>query len=92
MRYEEKAALQDSNKARIFEQQQKKVKIRFGLRDDNQAEIFKFKTDSEVSAFYKGLDAAIGYMEYEEIEINEQRETININYIGMGCSVWVSIL
>ena len=71
MNYEQKAELQDSNKARIFEQQQKKVKIRFGLRDDNQAEIFKFKTDSEVSAFYKGLDAAIGYMEYEEIEINE---------------------
>nr|BAR28964.1 hypothetical protein [uncultured Mediterranean phage uvMED]BAR39634.1 hypothetical protein [uncultured Mediterranean phage uvMED] len=71
MRYEQKAELQDSNKARIFEQQQKKVKIRFGLRDDNQAEIFKFKTDNEVSAFYKGLDAAIGYMEYEEIEINE---------------------
>jgi len=71
MRYEQKAELQDSNKARIFEQQQKKIKIRFGLRDDNQAEIFKFKTDSEVNAFYKGLDAAIGYMEYEEIEINE---------------------
>ena len=49
----------------------KKVKIRFGLRDDNQAEIFEFKTNSEVSAFYKGLDSAIGYMEYEEIEINE---------------------
>jgi len=71
MRYEQKAELQDSNKARIFEQQQKKVKIRFGLRNDNETEIFKFKTDSEVSAFYKGLDAAIGYMEYEEIEINE---------------------
>ena len=87
MRYEEKAALQDSNKARIYEERYKKwrkkktnemsseklkkVKIRFGLRDDNEAEIFKFKTDSEVSAFYKGLDAAIGYMEYEEIEINE---------------------
>ena len=27
----------------------------------------------------------------EEIK-DEQRETININYIGMGCSVWVSIL
>ena len=52
-------------------EKQKKVKIRFGLRNDNQAEIFKFKTNNEVSAFYKGLDAAIGYMEYEEIEINE---------------------
>ena len=79
MRYEQKAELQDSNKARIYEEKKKqmsseklkKVKIRFGLRDDNQAEIFKFKTDNEVSAFYKGLDAAIGYMEYEEIEINE---------------------
>jgi hypothetical protein len=45
-----------------------KTKIKFGLQETTESKIFKFKTQEELSAFYLGLDAAIGYMEYEEIE------------------------
>jgi hypothetical protein len=45
-----------------------KTKIKFGLQETTESKIFEFKTQEELSAFYLGLDAAIGYMEYEEIE------------------------
>ena len=44
-----------------------KVTMRFGIYDDVQT--FEFKTEEEVKAFYVGLDAGIGYMEYEEEEV-----------------------
>jgi hypothetical protein len=45
-----------------------KTKIKFGLQETTESKIFEFKTQEELSAFYLGLDSAIGYMEYEEIE------------------------
>lgn len=44
-----------------------KIKIKFGIYDDVQT--FEFKTEEEVKAFYVGLDAGIGYMNYEEQEV-----------------------
>jgi hypothetical protein len=43
-------------------------KIKFGLQETTETKTFRFKTKEELNAFYLGLDAAIGYMEYEEIE------------------------
>ena len=43
-----------------------KVKIKFGWYDD--VKVFTFNTEEEKNSFYKGLDAAIGYLEYEEVE------------------------
>jgi hypothetical protein len=44
-----------------------KIKIKFGMYGDVQT--FEFKTEEEVKAFYVGLDAGIGYMEYEKEEV-----------------------
>jgi hypothetical protein len=47
-------------------------KIKFGLQETTETKNFRFKTKEELNAFYLGLDAAIGYMEYEEIEEEEK--------------------
>ena len=47
-------------------------KIKFGLQETTETKTFRFKTKEELNAFYLGLDAAIGYMEYEEIEEEEK--------------------
>jgi hypothetical protein len=48
-------------------------KIKFGLQETTETKTFRFKTKEELNAFYLGLDAAIGYMEYEEIEEGNQK-------------------
>jgi hypothetical protein len=53
-------------------------KIKFGLQETTETKTFRFKTKEELNAFYLGLDAAIGYMEYEEIE----EETNKLNDLG----------
>jgi hypothetical protein len=52
-------------------------KIKFGLQETTETKTFRFKTKEELNAFYLGLDAAIGYMEYEEIE-EETKNPITI--------------
>ena len=52
-------------------------KIKFGLQETTETKTFKFKTPEELIAFYQGLEAAIGYMEYEEIEEEVYIETLN---------------
>lgn len=46
-----------------------KVTMRFGIYDDVQT--FVFNTEEEASAFRQGVDAAIGYLEYEEEDDDE---------------------
>lgn len=46
-----------------------KVTMRFGIYDDVQT--FEFNTEEEASAFRQGVDAAIGYLEYEEEDDDE---------------------
>lgn len=46
-----------------------KVIMRFGIYDDVQT--FEFNTEEEASAFRQGVDAAIGYLEYEEQDDDE---------------------
>jgi hypothetical protein len=58
-------------------------KIRFGLQETTETKTFRFKTPEELTAFYQGLDAAIGYMEYEEIEEEETEEETNKYNFGL---------
>jgi hypothetical protein len=57
-------------------------KIKFGLQETTETKTFKFKTKEELNAFYLGLNAAIGYMEYEEIE-EEETNKYNFGLIGL---------
>ena len=57
-------------------------KIKFGLQETTETKTFRFKTKEELNAFYLGLDAAIGYMEYEEIE-EEETNKYNFGLIGL---------
>jgi len=58
-----------------------KIKIKFGMYGDVQT--FEFKTEEEVKAFYVGLDAGIGYMEYEKEEVKWSFGYVNF-IRGMG--------
>jgi hypothetical protein len=57
-------------------------KIKFGLQETTETKTFKFKTKEELNAFCLGLNAAIGYMEYEEIE-EEETNKYNFGLIGL---------
>ena len=80
MRYEQKAELQDSNKERIYEARMYEAKKKARIYAEK-----KNKNNVLIAKMYNDVD---GTKEYKEVK-DEQREAININYIG-GCNyVWL---